>query len=319
MSMHAEILSKDMQRDQFRSIARDLFGNIRQRFLRTGDEDHVALKTVPLGTCQLTRIRAPAHGVLALNSAKKSYDCDAIKVLVQITGKSRLRHKGNQIELSSNSAVIYDPTQQYSLLNATRVDQIVLQAPRQLFDDRLLRRLMNPLFIPSDGADLSHTLTSFIRTSAKSANQMSPEMRSSLGQSLAVFTQGVVGEAFRADMIEHVNQGSLLLLRSRAKEYVSQNFTNIDLNIEAIARKMGCTPRYLHKSFQTDGQTLQKYILNTRLEFSRSLLLSPEVMGCTISELSFRAGFNSNAHFCRVFKQKYGVSPNEMRGRYRPA
>ena len=74
--------------------------------------------------------------------------------------------------------------------------------------------------------------------------------------------------------------------------------------------------RYLHKAFQADSQTLQKFILNTRLEFSRTLLVSSETRDCTISELAFRAGFNSSAHFCRVFKRKFCISPNEMRARH---
>ena len=79
---------------------------------------------------------------------------------------------------------------------------------------------------------------------------------------------------------------------------------------------MGCTRRYLHKAFQTGSQTLQKFILNTRLEFSRTLLVSSATRDCTISELAFRAGCNANAHFCRVFKRKFRISPNETRARH---
>ena len=122
-----------------------------------------------------------------------------------------------------------------------------------------------------------------------------------------VFTRAAVRATFQADQVEPVIP--LLLLRARTKEFICRNFSDTVLNIEIIAREMGRRTRYLHKAFQTDSQTLQKFSLNTRLEFSRTLLVSLETRNRTISELAFRAGFNSNVHLCRI-------SPNEMRARH---
>ena len=35
----------------------------------------------------------------------------------------------------------------------------------------------------------------------------------------------------------------------------------------------------------------------------------------SVSEIAFAWGFNSSAHFCRLFKSHYGVSPSEFRRR----
>lgn len=302
-----------LQRDAFRDVARRLFGNITQRFLHKSDRDRIQLSYVSLGNCRLSKIAAPAHGVLGKRVVEKSYDEDSIKVLVQMKGKARLRQNFEKFDLSSRTAVIYDPTRDYSLINETDVEQIILQAPRDLFDDRMLNRLSRPLFLPAIGDQQSLTLTSFIRTSARTAVNMGFDVRASLGQSLVVFTQGIVSEAFHEDMVDTVHKGSLTLLRERIKEYVTDNISDSELSIERIAKRMGCTPRYLHKAFEADGETLQRYILKKRLETSRSLLLLPENRNRTISEMAFKCGFNSSAHFSRVFKQRFNKSPNEMR------
>lgn len=313
MAIQAEVTGTQYQKEQFQGLTRQLFGNITQRFLRRAGSERINLSTLPLGACQLSQIAAPAHGVLAPNAIQSSYDADSIKVLVQVRGKSRLRHNAERVDLMSNSAVIYDPVHEYSLMNATGVEQIVLQTPRHLFDARMLKRLSRPLFLPSTGAQQSQTLSAFIRTSAQTAKNMSVEMRQSLGQSLTVFTQGIVNEAFRADMAETVQQGSLMLLRERIAVFVGQNLTDPELSIDGIAKRMGCSPRYLHKAFRASDETLQRYILQQRLNLSQSLLLAPENLGKTIAEIAFGSGFNSSAHFCRVFKNRYGMSPNEMR------
>lgn len=299
--------------DRFAGAVNELFGNIRQRFFPDPAPQERRLSFTAMGSCGLSRITAPAHGVMGGRVSRREECPDAVKVLVQVSGNSTFRQDGNRLAMRARSAVIYDPIRPYALINATSVEQFVLQIPREDFGDRVLRALSSPVFLPADQGGQMMTLSALIRTTGETAPALAPELRAVLGQSLTAFAQGLVGEHFRTDMIASMDNGSLILLRERIKAFVARHLTDPDLSNELIARKMGCSVRYLHRAFEAEQTTLQKMIWTMRLEMSRSLLRSPSSAAPSISEIALRCGFSSSSHFSRTFRQRFGMSPHEAR------
>ena len=60
------------------------------------------------------------------------------------------------------------------------------------------------------------------------------------------------------------------------------------------------------------GITPQQYVKNLRLNLARQMVESTKDDFMTIS---MNVGYNSFSHFCSSFKEKYGLSPSEMRKR----
>ena len=85
------------------------------------------------------------------------------------------------------------------------------------------------------------------------------------------------------------------------------------LSLGKVAREEGVSPRYLQKLFASAGQSFTHYIRLRRLERCRLDLTSPRCASLSISEISFRWGFNGSAHFSRAFRDQYGLSPREHR------
>lgn len=100
-------------------------------------------------------------------------------------------------------------------------------------------------------------------------------------------------------------------LRERIVAYIDANLSRSDLSADEIARHMGCSRRYLHRAFEGEDITLERFVWDRRLERSREALMAGN--GVSISEIAFASGFNSSAHFSRAFKAKYEVSPRELR------
>lgn len=298
----------------FGSAAKALFGSIRQRFIAPSGREAPTLSFAPIGSCGLTRISAPAHGVASLAGRRAANDPDHVKVLVQLQGSSTFRQSDRKTVVQPNTAIIYDPARPYFLINATRVEQLVLQIPREDIGDRNLRALSQPLILPDVGPGQSRTIGAFIRATADSAPHLNAEMRASIGQSLAAFAKGLVSDHFRTDMISAMERASLILLRERVVSFVAQNLGNTDLSIEVIARRMGCSVRYLHRAFETQDTTLQKLVWKMRLDKSRALLEHAGLARESISDIAIRCGFSSSSHFSRLFRQAFGVSPAELRG-----
>lgn len=59
------------------------------------------------------------------------------------------------------------------------------------------------------------------------------------------------------------------------------------------------------------GGNISTYLSNLRLEYSVGLLLSNENM--SVKEIAFRSAFPNSATYYRLFKEKYGISPNTYR------
>ncbi|MDE6767243.1 MAG: helix-turn-helix transcriptional regulator, partial [Eubacterium sp.] len=61
--------------------------------------------------------------------------------------------------------------------------------------------------------------------------------------------------------------------------------------------------------FKTEiGENLSNYILKTKLELSKTLLLE----GLDNAQISNALGFSSQSHFISVFKRQYGITPKKF-------
>jgi len=101
-------------------------------------------------------------------------------------------------------------------------------------------------------------------------------------------------------------------LLSDIHAHIEKNLDDPDLGPGQIAAAFGISSRYLHLLFADAGVSVSTWILQRRLEQCRHEL-AHGTRGGTITDIAFRWGFNDSAHFCRVFKKRYGLSPNGYR------
>ena len=65
--------------------------------------------------------------------------------------------------------------------------------------------------------------------------------------------------------------------------------------------------------FDQNEDSIAQYIRKQRLEGCRRELADPAWREHSVTGIAFRWGFNSAAHFCRVFHAQYGASPSRFR------
>ena len=80
-----------------------------------------------------------------------------------------------------------------------------------------------------------------------------------------------------------------------------------------VATHFCVSDRYVRTVLRSDGISFAGYVLGQRLQLSKQLLKDPALMSTSITEISYRAGFNSASHFGRAFRLRFGVSPAEYR------
>ena len=102
---------------------------------------------------------------------------------------------------------------------------------------------------------------------------------------------------------------------SPAIKYLEKNCFSAGLSISALAGFCNISEVYFRKLFTNYmGVSPKQYILDTRIEKAKQLLTDGIFK---ISVISEECGFASPYHFCRIFKQKTGVTPTEYMNRNR--
>jgi AraC-like DNA-binding protein len=96
----------------------------------------------------------------------------------------------------------------------------------------------------------------------------------------------------------------------RALGYIHKNYQN-QIALEDVATYSHLSPSYFSRLFHSSiGCSFQSYLQELRLQAARVLLVTSEL---TINEICILAGFNTYAHFSRVFRKSVGVSPQIFR------
>ena len=101
--------------------------------------------------------------------------------------------------------------------------------------------------------------------------------------------------------------------RIQIRCFIEANLRDPELTPGRVAEVFRISRRYVRMLFAQDGETVSSYILRRRLEECAHQMRDAAWQGRTITEIAFDWGFSSTAHFSRVFKEQYGVSPRQFR------
>lgn len=102
-------------------------------------------------------------------------------------------------------------------------------------------------------------------------------------------------------------------LLARVESYVHQHLGDPDLSPQAVADAHHISLRRLQQVLAAAGLAPAALIRRTRLERCRRTLTDPAQSARTIQTIAARWGFTNHAHFCRLFRTAYGMSPSEYR------
>lgn len=92
----------------------------------------------------------------------------------------------------------------------------------------------------------------------------------------------------------------------------TQCYREPDITRESLAIQIGTNRQYLTKAIQENiNMTFNEYINHHRLEYARQLLV--EQTNLSVENIYTSAGFITKSTFYRLFKEKYSLTPKELR------
>lgn len=113
------------------------------------------------------------------------------------------------------------------------------------------------------------------------------------------------------ERIEKVRGGkNVSKLTIDIRNYILQHLSN-PITTRDIAEYIGANRTYLCKLFrEQNGITINRYILNVKIEEARRLLVATNK---SLAEIAFCLGFSSQSHFHNTFHRLCGTTPKQFR------
>lgn len=98
-------------------------------------------------------------------------------------------------------------------------------------------------------------------------------------------------------------------------EYIETHLSDNNITNGFLAKKIGISEIYFRKLFISNlGVTPKQYILDLRIKKAKQLLINGSH---SVTETSEKCGFSTVYHFCRIFKDKTGLTPLEYSKKYK--
>jgi AraC-like DNA-binding protein len=97
------------------------------------------------------------------------------------------------------------------------------------------------------------------------------------------------------------------------QSFIDAHLADDHLSPTAVAQAHGISVRHLQRLFKSQGTTLVDWVRLRRLQRCAEELRDPRFGGASITEISYRWGFNDSAYFSRAFKSTFGIPPREYR------
>lgn len=232
------------------------------------------------------------------------HNCWELEIISAGHGKQMLN--GNICELVPGAVYILNPTD-YHEVECEDVTVINIA-----FSDELLPKEFTAVFSGNGGGrykcisppELERLMSvcDMLLYESKNSGEYSDKITRSLLDILFAMMLRIFGA-------EQNNYDTKKNLISCAVSYINLHFKD-NPTLSDTAKFLGITPNYLSEKFhEVTEKKYKEYLNEVRLTYAKRLLLSSSL---SITEICFASGFSSLSNFLRVFKARFGVSPQTM-------
>lgn len=287
------------------------FGRLRVSSLDDCPLD-ASLDVYNVGSLRMYRISAPAHHVSRDNSCGEMPTDDFYKLVLQVSGRGIVEQQQRRVVLQPGHWILYDPRAPYSITNHERCTLLVTQVPRALLSGLQLPGPHAGKTGHDNVAGLHGVFGTYLRALSEQLSGLPDGVGQSVSESVVGLLASTLAETLRQSG-EFVSLPSVLKLRVR--QFVQTHLSDPDLSIQHVADALRCSKRYLHRVFEDDEVSLERHIWTSRLEHCHAALTHEANANRSAAEIAFASGFKSSAHFCRLFKQRYQVTPSACQRR----
>ncbi|MEV4254796.1 helix-turn-helix domain-containing protein [Spirillospora sp. NPDC049652] len=271
------------------------------------------IEAVQLGPLGVGRIQTSTpHSVHRTPGLIRRDDPDHYRVVLAVSGTVLLGQDGRTARLRAGDLAVYDFSRPYELVYDSAVQLAVFSFARPMLTvpADTVRGLTAVPVAPDDGA--AALAAPLLRRVAEDAESHRTASSARLPTVVTDLLDMILAERSAQVRTLAPETRERVLLR-RVHAFVEQHLGDPGLGPATIAAAHHVSLRYLHRLFESQDTTVAAWIRHRRLERCRRDLGDPALFDQPVSGIAARWGLPDPAHFSRVFRRAYGVSPAEYR------
>lgn len=259
---------------------------------------------------RLRRIRATRHLFERRAKDIRAGDPEVLHLLLLDHGRTHVEQDGRTATLTPGDLLLYDSTRPFTFETDGEFQFTICLLPKRLLPvpESLQRNSTARVFKSDEG--VAAALAPLLTALARRAHHTDPSQQLALQHAMVNMYV-----ALMADESDSGHHPSVRL--SLAKSFVVRNLGNPKLSPSDVAVACNISQSYLYRLFAADGITVASYMREQRLQAAYRDLVAPSFAE-PISRVAERWGLPEPAHFNRVFKSRFGVTPGELRRATKP-
>lgn len=233
------------------------------------------------------------------------------KVSLLMSGSSILVQDGRELVMGPGDLSVYDTSRPYSLLFGEDFRNLIMMFPKDRIDLPIpFTEQLTAVSLSREHRGLAPIVTAFLSQFPAQLAPLTERVRAKLAHTSLDLMGTLFSSILDADPAQR-DPHQILLQKITA--HIDMNLASHELSPGSIAAAHYISTRHLHALFRQADTTVSTWIRERRLDRCRADLLDPVLADRTVSAIASRWGFTDAAHFSRVFKSAYGVSPSELR------
>lgn len=229
------------------------------------------------------------------------------RLLLPLSGEIVLRQDGQEARLTPGTGTLVSFGVPFECLQDAATHAFVLTIPAREVDGPLNRKSPS-----ATGLDLSRGLGRVVNSMVNDLHAERDHLTDAHFNAVSdrlveLLCMLAIGDD-RPDASGHLTD-----VETMVRRHVREHAADPALTGTSMARALGWSLRQIQLALQRAGTTPRDLIREERLRLVRERLRCGDCEHLTITDLAFASGFSSASALSTAFRQRYGVSPREMR------
>jgi AraC family transcriptional activator of tynA and feaB len=243
---------------------------------------------------------------------KRETSVPDIAFLMFVThGCANITQDGREVATRAGEMCLLDTARPYSVGQPQGAKQYVLEMPRLELESRIgsLHNVTGRRF--SAGSTEGVLAAGYLSKLFANPHPLNADAAPSLARQALDVAALALGNG-STDVVKRLSSPAAIT-RLRLHHAIDSSLGEGHVSCEDVASMAGISMRYANLLLAQEGTSLERLLIQKRLERCRDMLADPQLQHHLIGDIALAAGFGSASHFARSFKETFGITAREFR------